>query len=515
MANGSIGYIVGAIIVGLMVGGTLTYVSTSVQIDKIEKSISDIRKEVAQRPAPQQPASSTSQPVGSSQPPVKFVLRSAFLTDKGYRWFGKEGDIAGLDSPKLSVKLGQQVTIEVVNDDGIEHNFVIPDLGVTSKSIVLKGDKTSVTFTAQKTGSFEYYCNIPGHRETGMTGTLIVDGAGRTEAVPVTPPGIVSQVVRLEAPKTPQVTDIAASGAIVPLPLTRKAPANVKILLETKEVVAKMADNVTYTFWAYNGTVPGPMIRVLEGDSVTITIKNLGKQPHSIDLHAVTGPGGGAVATQTPPGEQTTFTFKAINPGVYLYHCASPHIPTHIANGLYGLILVEPKEGMSRVDKEFYVVQGEFYTSGKRGQVGHHGFDIQKAWNEQPEYVLFNGRAGALVGALGMKAKVGETVRIYFGNGGPNLASSFHVIGEIFDRVYPDGGLGPASSPQVNVETIMVPPGSGTIVEFKFDVPGRYILVDHAIFRAIDKGAVGIIDVEGPQNPEIFASTSATSTAGH
>ncbi len=209
--------------------------------------------------------------------------------------------------------------------------------------------------------------------------------------------------------------------------------------------------------------------------------------------------------TQTYPGEEKVFQFKALNPGVYVYHCASPHIPTHVANGLYGLILVEPAAGMPPVDREFYVVQGEFYTVGNRGEKGLQGYDIEKAWKEQPEYVVFNGRVRALTGDHVLRAKVGETVRIIVGNGGPNLSSTFHVIGEIFDRVYPEGGLGPDAQLQVNAESVSVLPGSGTIVEFKIDVPGGYILVDHSLFRAIDKGALGIIEVEGPANPEVFS----------
>lgn len=290
----------------------------------------------------------------------------------------------------------------------------------------------------------------------------------------------------------------------VPSPLTRTAPANVEIFLETTEEKGALGDGVEYTFWTFGGTVPGPFLRVRVGDRITFHLKNQEKNvlPHSIDLHAVNGPGGGAHATQVAPGETKSFQWKALNPGLYIYHCATPHVPTHIANGMYGLILVEPEKGLPKVDREFYVVQSEFYTTGGFGEKGLQPFNLDDAREEDPHYIVFNGRVGALAGDRALKAKVGETVRIFIGNGGPNLTSAFHVIGEVFDRVYPEGAVG--SPPQTNVQSTLIPPGGSAIVEFRVDVPGRYLLVDHAIFRAIDKGAVGVLEVSGPEVPEIF-----------
>ncbi len=289
----------------------------------------------------------------------------------------------------------------------------------------------------------------------------------------------------------------------VPAPVKRGA-ARVIVSLETTEVKGVLADGVEYQFWTFNGTVPGPLIRIRVGDDVELRLKNSAKstQIHSIDLHAVTGPGGGATVTQTAPGKESVFRFKALNPGLYVYHCASPHIPTHIANGMYGLILVEPEGGLPPADREFYVMQGEFYTKGARGEKGLQAYDSSKAYAERPEYVVFEGRVGSLTGAGALTAKVGQTVRIFAGNGGPNLVWAFHVIGEIFDRVYPEGAVG--SAPNSNIQTTLIPPGGASIVEFKVNVPGTFLLVDHAIFR-IDKGAVGQLKVEGAENPSIFA----------
>lgn len=285
----------------------------------------------------------------------------------------------------------------------------------------------------------------------------------------------------------------------VPPPITRKHATKVVVNLEVKEVVKKLADGVDYFFWTFGGEVPGKFIRVREGDLVEFHLANhpSSKVPHNIDLHAVTGPGGGAASSFTAPGHKSQFSFKAINPGLFVYHCATAPVGMHIANGMYGLILVEPKEGLPPVDKEFYVMQGDFYTPGKFGEEGLQAFDQDKAVDERPTYVLFNGSVGSLVGDNALKANVGEKVRIFFGNGGPNLVSSFHVIGEIFDHVYTEGGM---KANQQNVQTTLVPAGGSSIVEFGLEVPGTYILVDHSIFRAFNKGALGMLKVEGPAN---------------
>jgi nitrite reductase (NO-forming) len=289
----------------------------------------------------------------------------------------------------------------------------------------------------------------------------------------------------------------------VPAPITRKNPAKVIIRLEVTEVVKKLSDGVDYTFWTFGGVVPGKFMRVREGDEVEFHLMNHpdSKNPHNIDLHAVTGPGGGAAATFTAPGHETVFNFKALNPGLYVYHCATAPVGMHVANGMYGLIMVEPKEGMEPVDKEYYVMQGEFYTKGNFGAGGLQPFDMQKAIDENPPYVVFNGSVGSLTGDNAITAKKGDRVRLFVGNGGPNLVSSFHVIGEIFDRVYAEGG----TTFNENIQTTLVPAGGSAITEFKVDVPGTFILVDHSIFRAFNKGALGMLKVEGPEDLVVFS----------
>lgn len=300
-----------------------------------------------------------------------------------------------------------------------------------------------------------------------------------------------------------KIDDIGADPNDVPPQITRDWSETVHISLETKEVIAEVAEGVYFNYWTYNAQVPGPMLRVREGDTVELTIKNNESSLHShnIDLHAVTGPGGGATLSNVAPGETKGFSWKALNPGLYVYHCATANVSTHNSHGQYGLILVEPVSGMSKVDKEFYIVQGELYTQGRTGKKGLTIFDSNALLDGIPDYVTFNGRIEEN-GKPRMKAKVGDRIRIYVGNGGVNLISSFHPIGEIFDLVYAEGGIGAA--PLQNIQTTAVLPGGASIVEFTADVPGNIILVDHALAR-MNKGAWAIIAVEGEEQPDIYA----------
>ncbi|MBI4421493.1 MAG: nitrite reductase, copper-containing [Gemmatimonadetes bacterium] len=296
---------------------------------------------------------------------------------------------------------------------------------------------------------------------------------------------------------------VLTDAPLVPPPITRNHATKVIVHLETQEVTSRLNDGVEYTFWTFGGHVPGKFIRVRVGDYVEFHLANHpdSRFPHNIDLHGVTGQGGGAAASVTAPGQTSVFGFKALNPGLYVYHCATAPVGMHVANGMYGLILIEPESGLPRVDREYYVMQSEFYTTGRFGDPGHQGFSMEKALREQPDYVVFNGAVGALSGDNALKARVGETVRLYVGNGGPNLVSSFHVIGEIFDQVYAEGSF----DIETNLQTTLIPSGGSAIAEFKLDVPGTYLLVDHSIFRAFNKGALAQLKADGEQNVAIYS----------
>lgn len=326
-----------------------------------------------------------------------------------------------------------------------------------------------------------------------FTGALIASEAPvKASAAKIIDPGV-------------QGEEIAVLGIApnVPPPITRKHATKVIVHLEVREVTKRMADGVEYVFWTFGGNVPGNFIRIREGDQVEFHLNNHqdNKMPHNIDLHAVTGPGGGAASSFTAPGHSSQFSFKALNPGLFVYHCATAPVGMHIGNGMYGLILVEPKEGLPPVDREYYVMQGDFYTTGKYGEEGMQYFDMNKAVDERPTYVLFNGAVGSLVGDKAITARTGERVRLFVGNGGPNLVSSFHIIGEIFDTVYQEAG----SQPSHNVQTTLIPAGGAAMVELQVEVPGTYILVDHSIFRAFNKGALAMLKVDGPADQIVYS----------
>jgi nitrite reductase (NO-forming) len=304
-------------------------------------------------------------------------------------------------------------------------------------------------------------------------------------------------------PVGPAVHAVLTSPPNVPPPTGRSHPAKVIVELEIREVEKEISEGVRYTFWTFGGTVPGSFIRIRQGDTVEFHLKNHpdNKMPHNIDLHGVIGPGGGAASSFTAPGHESQFSFKAMNKGIYVYHCATAPVGMHVGNGMYGLMLVEPPEGLPPVDHEYYVMQGDFYTVGKYREKGLQPFDMQKAIDEKPSYVVFNGSENSLVGDHALTAKVGERVRLFVGNGGPNLVSSFHVIGEIFDRVAYEGG----SHFQENVQTTLIPAGGAAIAEFHTVVPGSFVLVDHSIFRAFNKGALAILKVDGPENKLVYS----------
>lgn len=307
--------------------------------------------------------------------------------------------------------------------------------------------------------------------------------------------------IRVDTKMQAQLT----SPPFVPAPVGARKATHLVVDMEIVEKEGTLTGGSKYTYWTFGGTVPGSFIRTRVGDEVEFHLKNHpdNKLPHNIDLHAVNGPGGGAESTFVAPGQEKVFTFKTLNPGLYVYHCATAPVGMHIANGMYGLILVEPAGGLPPVDKEYYVMQGEFYTEGEYGKPGLQPFSMQKAIDEHADYVVFNGAVGALTGENALKAEVGETVRLFVGNGGPNLISSFHLIGEIFDKVHVEGG----SLINENVQTTLIPAGGAAVVEFKVEVPGDFILVDHSIFRAFNKGALGMLNVEGEENEKVYSGT--------
>jgi nitrite reductase (NO-forming) len=440
----------------------------------------------APAPASPAPAAATAPQSAASAylPGVRYTLRTG-IAEGRMVFIGVGGTIDGQINPVLSAAEGQGVQVTLLNGEGAEHDIVFGDQEATARSphIVGKGASTNIAFRAGKAGDYIYFCSLPGHQLAGMQGQFLV-----------TP-----------LPPTPTVVeaDISRIATDLPPPIGKREPQTIRVDLTTVELEGRLAEGTTFGYWTFDGKVPGPFLRVRVGDTVDVRLKNASNSSmvHSVDFHAATGPGGGAASTQTNPGEEKSVKFKALIPGLYVYHCATPMVAHHIANGMYGLILVEPEEGLPPVDHEFYVMQGEIYTEAAFGQHGSQEFNVEKLLNERPEYFVFNGSVGALSKLHPLNAKVGETVRIFFGVGGPNFTSSFHVIGEMFDRVYNLGGV--LSEPLKGIQTVSVPPGGAVITEMKLEVPGNYVLVDHALSR-LERGLVGILHVEGASDPGIF-----------
>jgi nitrite reductase (NO-forming) len=439
---------------------------------------------------------------------VEYSLMTGMI-DGQMAFIGVDGGIDGVRNPTLSANVGDTVKVTLTGGDGVEHDIAFPDFNAQSEHITGKGSTSTFEFVADKPGSFSYNCLLAGHKEAGMIGKFEVTGSAPVSAAPAS--GSVSSIAAPSGPvvvSNPPATgaDIVRDPSEIPAPIGNREPQTVRIDLETVEIEGLLADGTTYNYWTFNGKVPGPFFRVRVGDTVEVHLKNLlnSSMAHSVDFHAVTGPGGGAVFSSTLPGEETMFTFKALIPGLFVYHCATPMVAEHISNGMYGMLLVEPEGGLPPVDREFYVMQGEIYTSEAFGSTGHLTENVPALLNEDPEYFVFNGAVGGLTAQKPLKANVGETVRIFFGVGGPNFTSSFHVIGEMFDRVYEQASL--TSPALTNVQTTTVPPGGATVVEFQLQVPGKYILVDHALAR-LQRGLAGYLIVDGPAAPEIFDGT--------
>jgi len=445
----------------------------------------------------------------------------------------KDGKMVFLDekgqaNPVLRANVGDTVEITLKSGEGAQHDLVIDELKVASPKFDGTTGAVKLRFKVTTAGKFTYYCSIPGHKQIGMEGAFEVAGDSaaavpvpettvKTVARPAAAPakGIKGGVEQLyTAPGVPAADPRAVSVAmdpnLVPKPVGARAPQLLKWRMETVELTGKLDDGTTFEYWTFDKKVPGPMLRARVGDTIELTLANAknSKQIHSIDLHSVTGGHGGGEHTQVAPGQEKTIQFKLLNPGLYVYHCATPLVPHHISAGMYGMILVEPEGGLPKVDKEYYVMQGDIYTKHAHGTKGHQDFDVNKLSAETPDYYVFNGAVGSLTKEHKMTAKVGETVRLFFGVGGPNKISSFHVIGEIFDKVYSEGSL---STIKKDVQTTLVPAGGATMVEMKMDYPGKFLLVDHALSRA-GRGLVGAIEVTGPADSTIY---NANGPAAH
>lgn len=396
---------------------------------------------------------------------IQYTLKADI---RGYIGVGDKID--GVINPDLKVTKGDHVKIIIINVNRMPHNIALKNHNVVSDLARGLNDRVFIEFVARTEDT--YICTLPGHEQAGMKGRLIFKKSDINQS---------EDVVKIP-------TDI-------PSPITYSVHKTVTFNIVAKEITGQLDDKSTYNFWTFNGTIPGPMLRARIGDKIVINFTNdsTSKMPHSIDFHAVEAQHGGASSLKAGPGETKQFQFIANKAGLYVYHCATPDVPTHIAKGMFGMILIEPEEGLDKVDHEFYFMQGEYYTKERLGFSGHHTHDGEKLMDENPTYVVINGNKNGITGKKSLKVKAGDKIRVFFGVGGPNLISSFHIIGEIFDKVYSHGSF--KTKPAFDVQTVLVPAGGATILELVINEPGQYILVDHSLAR-LNKGARAIIIAE-------------------
>jgi nitrite reductase (NO-forming) len=274
------------------------------------------------------------------------------------------------------------------------------------------------------------------------------------------------------------------------LPAAPSGVADVHLVL--KDVTVQIAPGVKYAAWAWAGGAPGPVIHVHQGQLVKITLTNEGAIPHSVDFHAARVAPDKAF-TDVMPGKSVSYTFRANDPGVFMYHCGTKPVLMHIANGMYGAIVVEPPAGtLPKADKNYVLVASEWYLDSD-GLKKPAQFNMDKAHARQPDWMTFNGYAGQYV-KHPLTAKPGQTVRFWVVDAGPSIDTDFHIVGTILDRAWIDASL--TNKPLENVQTVAVPAGGGGVFDVKIDKPGLYPFVSHA-FAAVDQGQVGLLNVGG------------------
>jgi len=268
----------------------------------------------------------------------------------------------------------------------------------------------------------------------------------------------------------------------------------VKVHMTLKDMTVEIAPGVKYNTWAFDGHgAPGPVVHVREGQTVEMTLTNGGAIPHSIDFHAARIAPNQAFK-DVAPGESFTFRFKAGDPGVFMYHCGTKPVLAHIANGMYGAIVVEPKAGLPPVDNEYVLVASEWYLNGD-GIAKPASLDMAKARSMNPDWTTFNGYANQYVNHP-LTAKPGETTRFWVVAAGPTLDTNFHVVGGLLDRAWVNGDM--TSPPQTGVQTVLVPAGGGAVFDVKIADEGLYPFVSHA-FAHVDLGQVGLLKVGNPK----------------
>jgi nitrite reductase (NO-forming) len=395
----------------------------------------------------------------------------------------------------VEVTAGDRLVLVVTNVDDTVHDLVL-DSGAASGR--LAAGVTTRLDVGVVGRSLAGWCSVAGHRQMGMTFEVVVAGEGVAAAGPASAPGGVAGDGGPSAPVPMDLLAPPGDGAVVRDATLAPTPTGTvhRVTLEVTEAEQEVAPGVTRTVWTFGGTVPGPTLRGKVGDTFEITLVNDGSLGHSIDFHA------GALAPDRPmrtiePGESLTYTFTANRSGVWMYHCSTMPLSLHIANGMFGAVVVDPP-GLPAVDRELLVVQSELYVTADPGP-GEALTDEAKLVLEQPDGVVFNGHASQYRHAP-LEARAGERVRFWVLDAGPNRSSAFHVVGGQFDTVYSEGAYllgGPAGAggdPTGGAQVLALEPGQGGFVELVVPEAGTYPFVSHRMVDA-ERGASGLLRV--------------------
>jgi nitrite reductase (NO-forming) len=406
---------------------------------------------------------------------MAFTLR-AYLSG----FVGVGGTIDGLTDPAIYVLWGTTVTITLVDGEEMEHSLTVGGYDVTTPYVSYINDSASLTFQATVEGAFEYYCPIPGHAAAGMKGTMIV---GNRSGTPIGP----------EVPRT--TGRIAADPTALPPPIGRSTPATVNVSLHAVPETAEIEPGVSYTYWTYNGTVPGPFLRVRAGDTVAVTLTNdrNSSANRSVEFPAFLGPHGGVAIANATPGGQGTVTFTATVPGLYLYESGPPNAPEGVANGMFGLLLVQPTVGLPSVGEELYLMESALYLHWPAHTPGGQVFNGTALLDDEPAYEVFNGAYGAFTGSNALSVPVNTTFRLFVGNAGPTDFASLQLLGGTFNETYLNGDL---SDPPANgLATVPIAPGGTAVIDCTITRAGTYTLEDSQLVHGTELGASVTIDV--------------------
>ena len=429
------------------------------------------------KPGPVAVGSATPAPAQSSDPGVGVVVGKIDL---------KAIDL-GFTPGNVTVEAPGRYTFTLTNTGQIPHDLTFAD-GTTTGNVAA-GSVKSVDVNVPA-GGLSFICSIPGHAQAGMKGAVAVKGAA---------------TVGGDSHGGPMPSADVAADPNAPAPVTYDATAPVllpgtthDIDLVVTETKMTVAPGFVQSVWTFNGTVPGPVIRVKVGDTIRIHLKNpaANKLPHSIDFHASQVAWNDEM-TSINPGEEKLYEWTADYAGVWMYHCGTAPALHHIANGMYGMVIVEPKAGLPKVDKEFALVQSEWYL-GPQGDIT----SLEKAsvGAPAPDFVVFNGVANQYKDAP-LKVGTGQRVRIFVLDAGPNIDSSFHIVGTIFDSVEKEGVfLKKGNEGSWGSQAMDLSPAQGGIVEFTTKEDGLYPIVTHA-FNFVGRGALGLVQA-GDGNPK-------------